>query len=421
MELALSDIPDVPNSSKLRRTFGKTFISLRHRNFKLYFYGQLVSNSGNWLTNVALVLLILKFTKSGFDVGLLTACQFGPILLMSAWAGAIVDRKNKRKFLMLTQTLEMLQSAGLATLAFMHHPPVIGFYILATLGGIFLAFDNPLRRSFVSEMVPQEDVSNAVVLYSIIVNGSRIVGPALAGLLVISVGYGWCFTVDALSYIAVLYSLYAMKVNELYLTKIKPKVKGEIRAGFAYIRKVPELWISFVMLAVIGTLAYNFQVTLPLFVHDSLHKTDVTYTVLYIVFSIGAVLSSLVIAQRQMVKMRHIVWGAVGLGISMILLGLSTNIVLASTASLLVGITAIVYTTSTTTMVQLDTEASIRGRVLALQTVLMIGTTPIGGPILGWLADETNGRVPMFVGAAACLVAAGFGYSATKKMVQSKF
>src|SRR5580704_739441 len=141
---------------------GSSFSSLRTRNFRLYFTGQIISNTGNWLTNVAIILLVLKLTHSGFDVGILAACSFGPILLLTAWAGAIIDHSNKRHFLLLTQSLEMLQSFGLAALAFMHHPPLLGLYALAALGGVFLAFDNPIRRSFVSEMVPKEEVPNAV-------------------------------------------------------------------------------------------------------------------------------------------------------------------------------------------------------------------------------------------------------------------
>ena len=211
-----SGLPDDPGGTRLSRALRKTFLSLRNRNFRLYFIGQLISNTGNWLTNVALILLVLKITGSGLAVGLLAACQFGPILFLSAWAGAIADRSDKRKLLLVTQSLEMAQSIGLAILAFMPHPPLGGLYALAVAGGILLAFDNPLRRSFVTEMVPAEDIPNAVVLYSTIVNVSRMFGPALAGLLVVTLGYGWCFTIDAVTYLAVLFCLYLMRPAELH-------------------------------------------------------------------------------------------------------------------------------------------------------------------------------------------------------------
>ncbi|HNX01033.1 MAG TPA: MFS transporter, partial [Candidatus Cloacimonadota bacterium] len=213
----------------ITRFFGKTFFSLRNYNYRLFFIGQTISNTGNWLTNVALILLVLKLTGSGLAVGILSACQFGPMLFLSAWAGAIADRSDKRKLLLLTQTLEMLQSVGLAILAFMPHPPMIGLFILATWGGILLSFDNPLRRSFVSEMVPEEDIPNAVVLYSTIINVSRILGPTLAGILIVTLGYGLCFTMDAISYLAVLICLYIMRTNELHREPPKPRTKGEVR------------------------------------------------------------------------------------------------------------------------------------------------------------------------------------------------
>ena len=203
--------------------FRRTFASLHFRNFRLFFFGQIVSNSGNWLTMVALMLLVLDRTGSGVAVGLLSACQFGPILLLSAWGGVLVDRFNKRKLLYITQSLEMAQSFVLAGLAFMHEAPLILFYLTAIAGGCFLAIDNPVRRSMVNEMVPADDVPNAVTLYSAMINISRIVGPLIAGVLVVSVGYGWCFTIDALSYTTVLVSLSMMRASELRQLPITPR------------------------------------------------------------------------------------------------------------------------------------------------------------------------------------------------------
>jgi MFS family permease len=327
----------------------------------------MVSNTGNWLTNVALTLLVLHITDSGLAVGVLAAFSYGPILFLSAWGGAISDRVNKRHFLFLTQSLEMVESAGLAVLAFMPHPPLAGLYALALGGGVLLAFDNPLRRSFVSEMVPKEDVPNAVVLYSTVVNTSRIFGPALAGLLVVTVGYGWCFTVDALSYLAVIFSLYRMRPTELHREPSKPRMKGEIRAGLRYVAETPSLWVSFAMLAAIGTLAYNFNVTLPLFVTDTLHSSATTFTILYSIFSCGAVIGALFVANRGLVRMRHIIMGAAALGVAMLVLATTTKVATASPVMFFVGVGSILYTTATTTMVQVEAKPEVRGRVLALQ------------------------------------------------------
>jgi len=405
----------VENESKLTQTLKKTFFSLRNRNFRLYFIGQLISNSGNWLTNVAIVLLVLKLTHSGLQVGILTAFQFGPILLLSAWGGAIADRVDKRRMLILTQSLEMAQSFGLAILAFMPHPPLMGLYILAMFGGIFLAFDNPLRRSFVSEMVPKEDIPNAVVLYSTIVNISRIFGPALAGLLVVTVGYGWCFALDAASYVAVLICLSLMRPAELHRKPPKARVKGEILEGFRYVLATPFLWISFSMLTAIGILAYNFNVTLPLFVTGTLHGSDTTFTILYSIFSLGAVVSALIVAHRNLVGMRHIIFGATALGVTMLMLASVPGVTLAVPVLFLGGMASLLYTTSTTALVQVEAKSEMHGRVLALQMVLLAGTTPIGGPLLGWMADTFGARSPIILGGIVCLLSAWFGYSASKR------
>ncbi len=407
-----------PNS--VRGMLKKTFYSLRTRNFRLYFTGQLISNTGNWLTNVALILLVLKITGSGLDVGLLAACQYGSILFLSAYGGAIADRFDKRKMLLISQSLEMAQSASLAVLAFMPHPSLVWLYALAILGGIFLAFDNPFRRSFVTEMVPSEDIPNAVVLYSTIVNVSRIFGPALAGLLATTLGFGWCFTIDAASYIAVIIGIIMMRPTELFRRPPKPRDerKGEVREGIRYILSMPFLWISFVMLAAIGTLAYNFTVTLPLFVTDSLHSSDAVFTILYSTFSLGAVVCALIVAHRGMVTMRHILFGAVALGVAMLFLSFSPGVWMAAVAVFFVGMATILYMTPSTTIIQVEAKPEMHGRVLALQMVFVAGTSVIGGPFSGWLADVLGTRSPLILGAVVCLLAAAFGYYATRRYIR---
>ncbi|HET9721548.1 MAG TPA: MFS transporter [Candidatus Saccharimonadales bacterium] len=406
------DLDDNLGTGRLKGAFGRTFQSLKHRNFRLYFIGQTISNTGNWLTTIALALLTLKITGSGLDVGLMAACQFGPLLFLSPLGGAIADRADKRRLLFVTQTLEMAQSFGLAALAFMPHPPLLGLYALALAGGTFLSLDNPLRRTLVNEMVPAKDVPNAIVLYSTIVNMSRLLGPALGGLLITTVGYGWAFTADGLSYSAVLLCLHLMNPSQLRREPPAPKAKGQVRAGLRYVRSTPALWVSFVMLAAIGTLSYNFNVTLPLYVTHSLHKSSGVFTVLYSLFSAGAVISALVIAHRNLVSIKHIVAGAAALGASMLLLGLAPNVIVAAPIAFLVGMAGILYTTATTTLAQVQAAPQMRGRVLALQTALLAGTTPIGGPILGVIADATSARIPIILGGLVCVAAAAFGYSA---------
>jgi MFS family permease len=256
------------------------------RNFRLFFSGQFVSQVGNWLTLVGQTLLVLHLTGSGFKVGLLTACQFAPVLLFGAWAGVVADRADKRKLLIIVQFLAMAQSFALGALAFSGNPPVLAIYAVAFCGGCTVAFDNPARRSFVNEMVPESHVSNAVSLNTAIMMSSRIFGPALAGLLVATVGYGWCFTADALSYTAVIIGLWMMNPAELRPAPHAGRGKGQVREGLRYVRTVPELWIPLVMMAVVGTLTYNFQVVMPLFVKQTFHGGDGTFTLLYSVISV---------------------------------------------------------------------------------------------------------------------------------------
>jgi MFS family permease len=393
----------------MRRALGRTFSSLRNRNFRLFFIGQSISNSGNWLTNVALTLLVLNLTGRGVGVGFLIACQFGPTLVLSAWGGAVADRSDKRRMLLWTQSLEMAQSIGLAVLAFMPAPPLPWLYGLALAGGILLSLDNPLRRSFVTEMVSPEDIPNAVVLYSTIVNLSRIFGPSLAGLLVVTVGYGWCFTLDAASYIAVIVCLVMMRVDELHRHPRAPRAPGAVREGVQYVRAVPELRISFGMLSAIVILAYNFSVTLPLFVTRALHAGEGMFTILYSVLSGGSVTSALIVAHRNMVSVRDIVRGAALFGIALLLLSAVPNVWAAFPAAFLVGATSILYMTGTTTIVQTASRREMHGRVLALQTVLLGAGAAIGGPFLGWLADTAGARVVVALGGLVCLGAAGAG------------
>jgi MFS family permease len=394
----------------------RTFSALHSRNFRLFFGGQIVSNTGNWLTLVALTLLVLERTGSGVAVGLLSACQFGPILLISAWGGVLVDRFNKRKLLAVTQTLEMAQSFVLAALAFAHTAPLAAFYVTAIAGGCFLAVDNPVRRSMVNELVPERDVPNAVTLYSAMVNVSRIAGPVIAGALVVTVGYGWCFAIDAVSYLTVLVALALMRESELRRLPVTPRGPGQIREGMRYITKVPELWVTFLMLVVIGTLSYNFSVVFPLFVVKGLHASEAAYTYVYAGFSFGGLVGAFIVARRSSVSIRTVAVGAAALGVAMLVMTAVPNVALAILVAVSVGAASVAYMTATTSIAQLRTSPHMIGRVLALQTVLLIGTTPVGGPVLGAITDAVGARAPMLIGAIAALAAAAFGLVAARRL-----
>jgi MFS family permease len=406
--------------ARLRAGVNGRMRALRTRNFRLFFIGQLISNSGNWLTMVALTLLVLHETGSGVAVGALAACQFGPILVLSPFAGLVADRSNKLRLLKITQIGEMCQSLALAALAFMHHPPLAAIYPVAVAGGCLLAFDNPVRRSFVTEMVPHDDVANAVTLYSALVNSSRIFGPALAGALVVTAGYGWAFTLDAVSYVAVLVALWMMRPAELRPAEITPRGRGQVREGLRYVRSLPELWLPFVMLAVVGTLSYNFTVVFPLFVEHALHGSDASYTIIYSVFSAGALVGAVAVADRKTVRVANVVVGAAAFGVSMLVLAAAPTVATTLPIVAVLGFTSIVFMTSTTAIVQVRADPRMQGRVLALQTVLLIGTTPVGGPLMGVVADTAGARVPLVIGGVAALLAALFGLVAGRTVLADR-
>jgi MFS family permease len=386
-----------------------TFRSLQVRNFRLFFTGQLISQVGNWLTLVAQTLLVLELTDSGVALGLLAAAQFGPVLLFGAFAGLVADRSDKRKLLLLVQAFAMAQSLLLAALAFSGDPPVAAVYAVAVVGGVATAFDNPARRSFVAEIVPERDINNAVSLNSALMTGARIVGPALAGLLVTTVGFGWAFLVDAISYIAVLIALWLMDPARIRRAPVTPRGRGQVREGVRYARSVPGLWTPLVMMAIVGTLAFNFQTVLPLFTTRDLDGSDVTFTLLMSVVSVGSLAGALLSARRTMVSVTTVSWAAVAFGGSMALLAVSPTQPFAFVAGVLVGLASIAFMTASTTIVQLRADPSMRGRVLALQAIVFLGTTPIGGPIVGAVSEHVGARWGLALGAAAGLVAGAFG------------
>ena len=396
--------------TKIRRASHDTFRSLAVRNFRLFFGGQLISQIGNWLTLVAQVLLVLKLTDSGYALGGLAAAQFGPVLVIGAFAGLVADRSDKRRLLITVQSLAMLQSFSLAALAFMNHPPLWAIYALATWSGIATAFDNPARRSFVVEMVPEEHVNNAVSLNSTVMTGSRVVGPALAGLLVTTVGFGWCFLLDAFSYVAVIAALARMNPSELRLAPVTPKGKGQIREGLRYARSVPELWVPLLMMLLIGTLAFNFQTVLPLFATRDLRGSDVTFTWLMSVVSCGSLVGALASARRKRIDVRIVSRNAAIFGVALAVLAVMPNQPTAFAAGLLVGLGSILFMTAATAITQLAAAPSMRGRVLALQAIVFLGSTPIGGPIVGAISERFGARYGIAIGAVATLAASAFGY-----------
>jgi MFS family permease len=400
--------------TRIRGVAKDTFRSLHVRNFRLFFVGQLISQVGNWLTLIAQTLLVLKLTDSGIALGLLAAFQFGPVLLFGAFAGLIADRTDKRKLLLVVQTVAMVQSFTLATLAFSHHPPVWSIYLVAMFGGLATAFDNPARRSFVVEMVPEEDITNAVSLNSALMTGSRIVGPALGGILVATVGFGWAFLADGLSYTAVLIGLWKIDPSKVRPAPITPRGKGQVRAGLAYVWSIAELRVPLIMMTVIGTLAFNFQTVLPLFAVRDLHGSTLTFSFLMSVVSVGSLVGALRSAARKHVSVRNVSVSALGFGAAMLALALSRGQPLAFAFGVVMGFTSIAFMTTSTAIVQLRADPMMRGRVLALQAMVFLGSTPIGGPIMGVICQRWGARYGLALGAFATLGAGLYGLATVR-------
>ncbi len=396
----------------IRNATRDTFQSLHVRNFRLFFTGQVISQVGNWLTLVAQTLLVLQLTDSGVALGLLAAAQFGPILLLGPFAGLVADRSDKRRLLLIVQTIAMAQSFALAALAFSGHPPVAAIYAVAFVGGLTMAFDNPARRSFVVEMVDEDAINNAVSLNSAIMTSSRIIGPALAGLLVVTVGFGWAFALDGLSYIAVLVALWMIRTEELHPAPVTPKAKGQVREGLRYARSVPELWVPLVMMAIVGTLAYNFQVVFPLFTIRDLGGDASTFTWLFSVVSVGALIGALGDRAPQGhrhprrrpqlagLRARARPHGVRALDRGRVPARRARRPRAASPSS-----------RRPPPSCRSEAAPEFRGRVLALQAMVFLGSTPIGGPILGWICDQFGARYGVAVGAAAAIGAGLWGMS----------
>jgi MFS family permease len=395
--------------TRLRLATSDTFRSMQIRNFRLFFSGQLISQIGNWLTLIAQTLLVLELTDSGVALGLLAAVQFGPVLLFGAFAGLIADRSDKRTLLITVQTFAMAQSFALGALAFMDHPPVWAIYVLAAFGGMATAFDNPARRSFVVEMVPEQDITNAVSLNSALMTGSRVIGPALGGILVATVGFGWAFWADGLSYIAVIAGLRMMDPSKLRTAPIQPRGKGQVRAGLRYALSVPELRVPLIMMAVIGTLAFNFQTVLPLFATRDLSGSELTFSLLMSVLSVGSLVGALAAARRKDLSVHFVSVTAAAFGASMLLLALSPNQPVAFAVGVVMGLTSITFMTTSTAIVQLRADPMMRGRVLSLQAIVFLGSTPIGGPVVGAISERFGARYGLGLGAIAAIAAGAYG------------
>lgn len=392
--------------NRLRAATHQTFQSLRVRNYRLYFTAQLISVSGTWMQTVAQAWLVLHLTGSGVDLGIVTGLQFLPMLLFGPFGGLVADRVDKRRLLYVTQASGGVLALVLGVLDVTHVVQLWHVYVLATLLGVVNLFDNPTRQTFVMEMVGRDDLPNAVSLNTVVMNASRVIGPAIGGIVITLVGLGACFFVNGASYIAVVVGLALMRSTELHRIDPVQRAKGQIRDGFRYVWRTPQLRNTLVAMAVIGVFAYNFQVTLALLAKTTFHGGAGSYSLLTSSMGAGAVVGGLLAAHRakptaRLMQVLALVFGGLLAGVAF-----APSLLVASVLIVVMGAASIGFIATANATLQLQATPAMRGRVMALYAMAFLGSTPIGAPLVGAIAQWTSPRVSIAVGAAATLLAA---------------
>jgi MFS family permease len=389
-------------SAALRRSFH----SLEVPNYRRYFTGQLISLSGTWMQTVAALWLILSLTGSGVAVGLTTALQFLPMLLIGAWGGLLADRIPKRRLLLVTQALMAIPALGLflVTATGVVEPWMVFLAVFAM--GSVNAIDNPTRQSFVIEMVGPDRVVNAVSLNSVIVQMARIFGPAVAGILIAAFGVVPCFALNALTFVAMIVALWGMDPERLHAEPPVERQRGAIREALRYVARTPELGMPLALMALVGTLGFNFQVVLPLLAKFSFGGGATTYAAMVSAMAVGSIVGALVNGSHGRTGPRLIAGGALAFGMAALLAAAMPALALEVLALMLLGGAAVTFAATINSTLQLAVAPEMRGRVMALYSVVFLGSTPIGGPLTGWLAQTYDPRVTLLLAAVSGLSAA---------------
>lgn len=390
--------------TRLKVATRDTFRSLQHRNFRIFFVAQGISFVGTWIQLASQTLLVYRLTGSGTALGLLTAIQFLPTLVLGAWAGVVVDRYDKRRIITVASTVMGVAASVLAVLVITDRVTLGAVYVLAATFGLANTFDNPARRTLVNDLVPPDELVNAVALNSTLITTARIVGPAIAGALIVTVGMGWCFALNALSFVPVLVGLRRMDPSTFRSVRVA-RAKGQLRAGLRYAMSVDDLRIPLALMAVVGTLSFNFVVLLPLLAERDLGGSDVSYTILTSFFGVGSLVGSLRMARRDVIDLRFLGESALLLGVASAALAFAPGIPAAAAILVVAGYAGIGILSGGNAVLQVATNPEMRGRVLALYTVVFLGSTPIGGPIAGWTAERFGTGAGILLGAAAAVAA----------------
>lgn len=385
------------------------FASLAVPNFRLYLAGQSVSLPGTWMQVVAQSWLVLQLTGSGVVLGLVAAAQFLPVLLLGPYGGLLADRADKRRLLLGTQSALGLLAFVLGILTETHVVRLWMVFVVAVALGTVNSVDQPTRQTFVPEMVGRDRIQNAVSLNSVLTNASRAVGPAIGGVLIAAFGVGVCFLANAVSFAAVLVALSRIRTGELHPVPPAGRERGQLRQGLRYVRAAPGLLAPLLMMALAGTLAYEFQVSLPLLARVSLHGGASTYGFLTAAMGIGAVAGGLIVAGLARTGLLACTVGAAGFGVTILAAALAPSLPAELAAMAVTGLFSTAFMATGNTTLQLTADPQFRGRVMALWSVTFSGSTPIGGPVVGAVADGLGPRYGLGLGAVACLAAAMVG------------
>ncbi|HEY0870832.1 MAG TPA: MFS transporter, partial [Acidothermaceae bacterium] len=385
---------------------GGSFRALHSRPFRLYFAGQVASASGTFLQQTAIGWLVFRITGSASSLGLVLAAGGVPSLLLGPWGGSIADRFDLRKLLIVTQSIFAALAATLWALAAAGSASVAVIVAVNVTSGVVSIVDSPARQAFVSRLVAPDDLASAVSLNGVVMNSARVIGPAIAGALIVTVGTTPCFAVNAISYAAVIVALAALHP----LSSSPPRGHGSkagVRAGLRYARGRQQLWLPLLMMAIAGLLAFNFAVILPVLARDTFHGSGGTYGLMSTMLSVGSIAGSLGVGFLHHPRRIYLVAASLAFGVALALTAAAPTVALACVALVVTGATAFSYVTLSSTTLQLHSAPAYRGRIVALWVFVYIGTTPLGSALTGWICSTAGPRVALLVGAGACAVVAG--------------
>jgi MFS family permease len=402
-----------------------TFASLAIPNYRRYIAGQSVSLIGTWMQMAAQSWLVLSLTGSATTLGVIVALQTLPVLLLGPYGGVVADRIDKRRLMVLLQIAMGVQALILGGLTATGSVRLWEIGVLAALLGLNNAFENPARQAFMLELVGGESLRNAVTLNSVLVNVARVIGPAVAGVLIATVGEGPCFLLNAASFAAVVTSLVTLDRGAIHPSPPSGREPGQLREGLRYVRHTPELGVPLAMMALAGALAYEFQVTLPVMARQGLHVGATGYGFMTAAMGVGAVVGGLFVANRGRTGLPTLVLAAAAFGVVLLLAGLAPDLPTELVALALAGGASISFMSTGNSTLQLGAAPSMRGRVMSLWFVAFQGSTPIGGPIVGWVMAQAGARAGLGLGGVTCLLTALLGLLALRRLapggVRAKF